>query len=653
MEEDFNYKLMKYLTGKLVKENGSNDEIINKINEIEQSDFNPYLPEHWHGFKFEDIVNDKITSNVILYGGYKDVNDNPCGIIMVLSQDFKPLNVFYEYENGTSLRYIMALNQADDGKFYMLDCVGFPKDEVEAFQTSEKRFIMINNFIQNNKLVMIKSYIFPNDYKNFYAYKIFKDVNSSNYCFVGKMLMSASNGSYDFDEIRVITLKLEVGQSNEWIKYDSDGSGWLLGDCYAEYNEENKLFVEMIISSTASSSSSLANKLYMWIKDFNSNSFILNEIVAFDYHPYIDSLKYNNQSVFINKNEVYFVQNNQCWGVAGVNENKYIGLYHYNITTSQLNTIYEKYLGEYDFCNLEAIYIDNNQNKLYIQYNTNINSADVNADYYFQRYDGEWNPIEIGLQQNFGFDQRALYVANVFNMIQVYMYPSNPRSSSWKLYNILEIYNPNNYNGTPYENTNSLVPNSGILYDDNNKIIFARNLYNKTISGGTTTSTLEVPNNYLNDVSISKEELASKTNSILNSDTTSINKNIYEQLYINFINTLNVIDNNTATTVLNPNGAIRINGSISQTMDYDDTKITKFIINYSDSTSDVRNFCSKTYSSTENRVTYSCRIYVPLDKSISNIQIKSNDENTTYLTIDTSNLVSGKYYQLSQDLVVE
>lgn len=117
MTQDFNSKLMKYLTGKIVKENGSNDEVIKKIDEIEYSDFSSYLPDNWSNFKFEDIVNDKITSNVILYGGYKDKNNNSFGIIMVLSQDFKPLNVFYKYENGTTLRYIMALNQADDGTF--------------------------------------------------------------------------------------------------------------------------------------------------------------------------------------------------------------------------------------------------------------------------------------------------------------------------------------------------------------------------------------------------------------------------------------------------------------------------------------------------------------------------------------------------------
>lgn len=657
MTQDFNYKLMKYLTGKIVKENGSNDEVIKKIDEIEYSDFSSYLPENWNDLRFEIVVNDKITSNVILYGGYKDKNNNSFGIIMVLSQDFKPLNVFYKYENGTNLRYIMALNQADDGTFYMLDCVGFPKDRVESFQTSEKRFIMVNNFIQNNKLVMRKSYIFPNDYKNFYAYKIFKDVNSSNYCFVGRRLAKASS-SYDFDEIRVITLKLEVGQSNEWIKYDSDGSGWLLGDCYVEYNEENNLFVEMIISSTSSDSSSLANKLYMWTKDFNSNSFILKEIVTFDYHPYIDSQTYKNQSVFINKNEVYFVQNNQWWGVPGVNGKKYIGLYHYNITTSKLNTIYEKYLGEYDYCNLEAIYIDSNQNKLYIQYNTNINSSDYKADYYFQQYNGEWKPIKLGLQQNFIYSHRALYVTNVFNMIQVYMYPINPRNQTWKLYNILEIYNPTNYNGIPYENTNSLVPNSGILYDENNNIIFARNLYNKTINNRITQSTIEVPNNYLNNTIISTQELYSKTNNTMVKNQNSVAKNIYETLFINFINSLQIINENDVNNhILNPTGATRLNISVSDLIDYDNAKATKIRINYDDGTNEIKDVSNNIEHIQQSDslifTNYDFIVYNPATKNIKTIDIISNDENTIYQTISDLNFESNKCYNIIQPVQID
>lgn len=657
MTQDFNSKLMKYLTGKIVKENGSNDEVIKKIDEIEYSDFSSYLPDNWNNFKFEDIVNDKITSNVILYGGYKDKNNNSFGIIMVLSQDFKPLNVFYKYENGTTLRYIMALNQADDGTFYMLDCVGYPKDEVEAFQTSEKRFIMVNNFIQNNKLVMRKNYIFPNDYKNFYAYKIFKDVNSSNYCFVGRRLAKASS-SYDFDEIRVITLKLEVSQSNEWIKYDSDGSGWLLGDCYVEYNEKNNLFVEMIISSTKSDSSSLANKLYMWTKDFNSNSFILKEIVTFDYHPYIDSQTYNNQSVFINKNEVYFVQNNQQWGVPGVNKKKYIGLYHYNITTSKLNTIYEKYLGEYDYCDLEAIYINNNQNKLYIQYNTNINSSDYKADYYFQQYNGDWKPIKLGLQQNFLYYQRALYVTNLFNMIQVYMYPINPREPTWKLYNILEIYNPTNYNGIPYENTNSLVPNLGILYDENNNIIFARNLYNKTINNRITQSTIEVPNNYLNNTIISTQELYSKANNVMVKNQNAVTKNIYETLFINFINSLQIINENDVNNhILNPTGATRLNISVSDLIDYDNAKATKIRINYDDGTNEIKDVSNNIEHIQQSDslifTNYDFIVYNPATKNIKTIDIISNDENTIYQTISDLNFESNKCYNIIQPVQID
>ena len=83
MTQDFNYKLMKYLTGKIIKGNGSNDEVINKINEIERNDFEPYLPKIWKDFNFENTIKDKTTSNIILYGGYKDENDNVFGVIMV------------------------------------------------------------------------------------------------------------------------------------------------------------------------------------------------------------------------------------------------------------------------------------------------------------------------------------------------------------------------------------------------------------------------------------------------------------------------------------------------------------------------------------------------------------------------------------------
>ena len=55
-----------------------------------------------------------------------------------------------------------------------------------------------------------------------------------------------------------------------------------------------------------------------------------------------------------------------------------------------------------------------------------------------------------------------------------------------------------------------MVPTSSWLYN-NNKIIYARNLYNKVVSGNTTTSTVEVPNLLLNDIDIGQQDLLGET----------------------------------------------------------------------------------------------------------------------------------------------
>lgn len=645
MTNDFKENLLNYFVGNMPRESGTADEIIKKVKEIPNSNFNSFLPNSWNNFKFEGILKDKFTSNIILYGGYKDTSNNTYGIIMVLSQDFKPLKTYYQYESGTRLKYVMAMNQADGGTFYLLSCDGDPFDKNTSFQNSEKKFVIVNNFVQAGKLIIRKSYIFPEDYKNFYAYKIFKDVNSANYCFVGKMLaLNSATGNYNYREIRIITLKVEVGQPNEWNKHDSDGSGWLLGDCYVEYDENNNLFCELIISNTIRSN----RNLYVWTKNFTEKSFVLKTIATFDFSPYIDSDVYDNQAIFIGKNEFYFVQNNQNWGIHGRAEKKYIGLYYYNISTNELKTIYEKYLGDYDFCDLEAIYININQNELYIQYNTNIDPSKEKADYYFQRYTNKWNPIEIGLQQNFLHSQRALYIANVYNMLQAYIYPINPRPATWQLYNILEIYNSNNYNGQNYTNINSMIPKSSILYDENDDVIFARNLYNKTISDRVTQSTIEIPNNYLNNVMIAKQDLISETNSIMVDNNNTITKNIYETLFINFINTLQMINKNDLNNpILNPTGAIRLNQSISQVQDYTSQKISKARINYADNSNKI---IPISFIQVGSVMRTEFTIYN--SKGIINIELISEDEKTTYNTI-TGNFELNKTYTVSQDVTVE
>lgn len=642
MTNDFKQNLLNYFVGNMPRETGTTDEIIKKVESIDTTVYQNFIPEYTK-LRIEGLIKDRISGNVVLYGGYIDSENVVKGILMIMTADLQPLKTYYQFDSGTYMRYIQALNQADDGTFYLIDCPDYPNDRPQSIITSEKRFIMVNNFVQSNKLILRRSYSLPNDYKNFYAYKIFKDVNSANYCFVGKMLDKGTATSFAYREVRTITLKIEVGQANEWNKYDSDGSGWLLGDCYVEYDENNNLFCEITLAKTVINN----RDIYLWSKDYTATSFSLKTIATFDYTPYIDSDGYSNQSIFINKNEFYFVQNNQNWGISGITEKKYIGLYYYNIVTSEIKKIYEKYLGDYDFCNLEAIYVNTNQNELYIQYNTNITQSPYKADYYFQRYVDKWNPVEIGLQQNFVRGYRLFYVNNTFNKINAYMYNNTFTANFWQLYNILEVHNSNNYNGEPYKNINSMIPNSGILYDDNNDVIFARNLYNKTVNDRVTQSTIEIPNNYLNDKMIAKQDLISETNSIMVEKENIITKNVYETVYLNFINTLQMINNNdTNNPILNPIGATRLNESISEVQDYDNQKISKAKINYQDGTNSIIPIA---FTQVESTMRTNFTIYV--NKGIINIELLSQDEDTVYNTI-TSEFELNKIYNISQDLTV-
>ena len=193
-----------------------------------------------------------------------------------------------------------------------------------------------------------------------------------------------------------------------------------------------------------------------------------------------------------------------------------------------------------------------------------------------------------------------------------------------------------------------MIPKSSILYDENNDVIFARNLYNKTISDRVTQSTIEIPNNYLNDVMIAKQDLISETNSIMVDNNNTITKNIYETLFINFINTLQMINKNDLNNpILNPTGAIRLNQSISQVQDYTSQKISKAKINYADNSNKI---IPISFIQVGSVMRTEFTIYN--SKGIINIELISEDEKTTYNTI-TGDFELNKTYTVSQDVTVD
>ena len=648
MTDEFKQTLFDYLIGKLPNEQGTTEEIFKEINEISRNEWLEFIPSNWNNFRYEGLIEVANSELLVLYGGYKTSDNEVRGIITILNNNFVPIKTFYQYDSGTYLRYIQCMAQEKDGTFSLVDCPDFPNDEDWSFTTSQKRFIMLNNFTQqiNNSyfLTLQKSYILPTDYFNFYCRKMYKDVNSSHYVMVGNYLRDQNNT--DYDGIRIIELKVNVSSENEWNKYDDDGGAWLLGDAYVEFNNEN-FFCEVLLTRNLFSNRNVS----LWTKDFTQSSFNLKTIGTVDYYAIIDSVQYKNQSAFLNKNEVYFVLNNQRWGSYGQHEAKYIGLYYYNNMTAEFKKIYEHYLGDYDFCNLEAIYIAENNNDLYVEFNSNITSTnnDTVADYFFQRLENyEWNPIKISEQQFFIFGQRALYVNNNYNLLNWFAYAINPRRQTWKIYNIKENYSSTKYNGQSYINTNALIADSAEIYS-NGGLVFARDLYNKSLNNNTAVATVEVPNNYLNDIDITSKNLLSETNLDIIEDTNMLQKNIYETLYINFINTLMIVDRNNTNQVINQQASTYLNNAINTADSYDNAKLyNKVIINYQNGSSKEVSYAHEDNTETSTVIAFGLHV----DKLINNAEFVSNDKRTVYQTIDLSNLELNKYYAIRQKLEV-
>ncbi|MEI3508736.1 MAG: hypothetical protein V8R01_06535 [Bacilli bacterium] len=646
MTEEAKKNLLDYMLGKMPSESGVEEEIFQSINNIPRDDWenNDILPEHWNNFRYEGLIQVQNSELLVLYGGYKTTDDEVRGIITILNKDFKPLKSIYQYDSGTYLRYIQCMAQAEDNTFYAIDCPDFPRDEEWSFTTSQKRFLMFNNFTQqiNNDYVLTlqKSYIFPTDYFNFYCKDMYKDVNSSNYVFTGVSLKDQNDP--DFDSIRVINLKVNVGNENDWNKWDSDNNYWLYGASYVEFQDDN-FFCRILLSQNI-----ITNKnVSLWTKDFTQASFNLKTITTVNYYAVHDTSNYKNQSIFLNRNELYFVLNNQQWRLSnGQTMPKYIGLYYYNESTNQTQIIYEKYLGDYNFCNLEAIYIVKNNNDVYVQFNNNITQTnnDVFADYYLQRLvNDEWKPKLISSQQYFYYNRRALFVTNEFNLLNYVSYMINPQPQYWYIPNIKEIYNETNYNGEPFTDKNSLNSNSAILYSDNNPV-FARNLYNKTQNGVTTMSTIEVPYNYLNDVLVDKMDLCSENNNVIISNTNGFTKNIYETVYLNFVNTISIVNNNGPQPIYNPTAATELNTSINNPEDYDNLKLTKYKINYQDGT----NIVSNLQATLQDDGSYELLMTFFLNKTANSLELISEDEKTSYLTYNLRNVEINKFYSYNQ-----
>lgn len=647
-------KILDYLVGDYQTTSPSNEEIFLEQEAIDKEEWLPYLPTHWKYFRFQGMIapNEQTTSLGVMYGGYIDTNNNVYGIIVLVDQNFKPVKTIYEYDSGTKLRFIQYMKQAEDGTFYFIDDTVFSATQWQQVVTSQKRFVMVNNFtLESNgdySLRLRTSYILSGNYVNFYCKNMYKDPNSSHYIFFGAGA-DTNDTNYAYRQLKIWSLKINVGSSNEWTMYANDNNK-IFGSAIATFEGENVRYRCLATNNLLNH-----NEIMLYSKTYTGSATSSAIITFNDYKPYIDDENYKKQSVFLDYDNVYFVQNNQNWGNTGVIRPKHIGLYRYNIATSNLKTIYDKYLGDYDYCDIEAIYIDRCNTDIYVQYNTNVNHNDTvetRADYYFQRLVNDlWNPIKIGEQEYYRYNYRTLYIKANYNLLQVYLYATNPRISvAFYYYRILEDYNVLNYNSNEYDDYSSMVGTKGEIYSNGN-LVFARNLYNRTQWNNTTTSTIQIPNSYLNGITLQPKNLLSYSNNTINSDTTELTKNVYESVLLNFVNTIDVVDEETQTNYPNDASYINTNINVGNETNYNNTKITKARINYESGSKIIP--ITWNDISTDTTIAKQTTFSIYVSSALTSIDFISEDETFTYITKEYEDLQVGNYYTITQKIRIE
>lgn len=235
-------------------------------------------------------------------------------------------------------------------------------------------------------------------------------------------------------------------------------------------------------------------------------------------------------------------------------------------------------------------------------------------------------------------------IQNIFNLYKIYLFVYGTTR-----FDLTYRYSPSSYNGEPYFSKESVTSNRLTLYGVNSigtGAIFDRNLYNKTLLGNEINSITQIPFNYLNDTPIIGEELISRTNSTIDNDSREIEKNQYEELYINNIDSFKVFDRNNGSTY-NQKSSLEVAKNIFDGF-VENYTITKYRVNKKNGT----HIDYEIQDITRNGNTANIGIYF-YNTGVDNIELYDNSMTAPFVRIDVSNLMLNRLYRVVQKIKVE
>ena len=586
------------------------------------------------------------------------------GYIILFDDNMNMVSLLTQYDSGTDFAPFVILNVDEKGQLYGVDYTLRNGDY-------KNRFIMLNNISvkipnQNYKVVLRQSYFIQSSddiaFENLHVMNyIFKDTNSSRYA-MGRTV-------YD-----VLELHVQVGAENEWINYTDTPSTFPSSVKYLSHplilwdSEGNMSFTAYYLGENEG--------IENWgiYKATNEGTTITTTGELFNIDSIYNSQEFEEFKVNLSGTtftsyrsyDVYTISDNVAYVMLG-------GTYYYN---SQLKA---------DYCVWKIV-----GNEIYVEHDDGLEDADqrtfpmfCNLEYLngmmFIKY--YWQPITTGGGNNYKVKVYAIGsnepidnekiiaeiepsqvdkfhvfgLRNVYELYTIYWLGQDYDSSLMMLNKTNLVYGAGHYNGEPGMSSLSLEPVQMRLYDDEG-IIFARTLYNMTINNNIIESTIQVPNTMLNDTTIIGEQLRGYDMTEISNNSEEIEKNIYETLYVNVFNKINMINKNDPDNpISNIVGASRLANSVSTRLEenpdtYANSKIAKVRINYKNGNSYIKDIISCNITNNISDIQFQITIV----SDILNIEIISNDEATTYQRIvDVDDYELGKTYLISQKCHVE
>ena len=592
-------------------------------------------PEENPGTNIGTLVNDgykntTISSSIstqLSFNNYTIILSSIDGYITLFDDEYNVLFADYLYINGTNAD-LRSLDIDDEGNLYGI-----------AVNNDEWRLVYLNNLTQktaegNYELYVRKSYSLTsmvNDIGNTMGssmiwknYILKKSPTDSRFVIIVDTVTTSGTNN----NLIVISYTVNFNTPNEYDyrytkvgTYDANNTQ----DIYVDWSSEN-LFINMFSINAAPNSydyyTATGVKYYWSSVEFTEGS-IINSVLVLTDNSCIRTGAHS---------EAFITYDNKVWFVNAHKSGQDITatLYLYGSGNLQSKLV----VTGTEYCNSNMVY---SNNQLFISLQPRIDASN-NRNMLLHIIGTTVNTL---IDYNGTYYTWTLLITSNFNLYGILL----------NTYRYKYIYNSSGYNGTEYFSDKSVTPESvtlnGINTEGSKNVvpIFSRNLYNKSLIGNSIISTVQVPFTYLNNSIISKEDLISLSNNIIDEEHEEIGKNKYEELYINYIDSFKVYDNNVGNAY-NQNSSLDLVGNINNGFE-GNYKITKYRVNYKDGTH--KDYALNHITRTGREATI--EIYVKND-NVDNIEIY--DDNFTYAFVTISlDGYDNKIYKITEHIKVE